>query len=82
MDRKGIVAALIAALFVVSAAIAQPAQPGDASAAASTDDGMKSSTPAGRSGIADADARLCLEFPTNMQVIMCAEKYRPKRRSA
>ena len=23
-----------------------------------------------------ADARVCLEFPTNMQVIKCSEKYR------
>ena len=23
-----------------------------------------------------ADARVCLEFPTNLQVIQCAEKYR------
>jgi len=30
----------------------------------------------------DADARLCLEFPTNLQVIMCAEKYRPHKRNA
>jgi hypothetical protein len=26
-----------------------------------------------------ADARVCLEFPTNLQVIRCAEKYRYMR---
>lgn len=28
------------------------------------------------------DARACLEFPTDAQVIMCAEKYRPRKRQA
>jgi hypothetical protein len=28
----------------------------------------------------DKDARRCLEFPTNAQVIMCAEKYRSYKR--
>jgi hypothetical protein len=29
---------------------------------------------------ANADARLCLEFPTNLMVVMCAEKYRLDKR--
>ena len=29
---------------------------------------------------AHADARVCLEFPTTLQVIACAEKYRPAKR--
>jgi hypothetical protein len=29
---------------------------------------------------AHADARVCLEFPTALQVIACAEKYRPARK--
>ena len=28
------------------------------------------------------DPRVCLEFPTSAQVIACAEKYRPRKRSA
>jgi hypothetical protein len=28
------------------------------------------------------DPRVCLDFPTNLQVIACAEKYRPPRRRA
>ena len=27
------------------------------------------------------DPRVCLEFPTNAQVIACAERYRPRRRA-
>ena len=34
---------------------------------------------AGRARLASADARGCLDFPTNPQVIACAEKYRPDR---
>lgn len=29
-----------------------------------------------------ADARVCLEFPTNLQIIRCAEKYRHMRAPA
>ncbi len=28
-----------------------------------------------------ADPRVCLEFPTDAQVIACAERYRPRRRA-
>jgi len=42
--------------------------------------------PASRSGVRTkkqswtrADARVCLEFPTNLQIIRCAEKYRYTR---
>jgi hypothetical protein len=35
-----------------------------------------------RSGAAPADARVCLEFPTNLQVIQCAEKYRRRQAPA
>jgi len=30
----------------------------------------------------DADARACLEFATNPEVITCAEQYRPHKRKA
>jgi len=29
----------------------------------------------------DADARACLDLPTNVEVIRCAEKYLPRKRS-
>jgi hypothetical protein len=28
---------------------------------------------------ANADARLCLEFPTTLMIVKCAEKYRPDK---
>jgi hypothetical protein len=30
----------------------------------------------------DADVRACLEFATNLEVIVCAEQYRPHKRNA
>ncbi len=84
MDRRGIAAVLISAFLVVSPVVAQIAQPSANATArdgAPTEDGMKSWVRADRNSGATADARLCLEFPTNLEIIMCAEKYRPKRRS-
>jgi hypothetical protein len=37
-------------------------------------------SPTDRRRDAHADARVCLEFPTELQVIACAEKYRPAKR--
>jgi hypothetical protein len=33
-------------------------------------------TRASRRAPSTADARVCLEFPTNLQIIKCADKYR------
>lgn len=38
--------------------------------------------PAKRRPWTHADARVCLEFPTNVQIIRCAEKYRHMRAPA
>jgi hypothetical protein len=54
-----------------------PAEGSTASPAATPQVATKESMRSGREAAADADARLCLEFPTNTQLIMCAEKYRP-----
>ena len=35
-----------------------------------------------RGSWAQADARVCLEFPTNLEIIKCAEKYRFTREPA
>ena len=36
-----------------------------------------------KSSAADpADARVCLEFPTNLEIIRCAEKYRHRKAPA
>ena len=82
MTRFETTAVLLAALLAVPLAMAQgqaPATSHDASTAAAQ------SADAGRSerdSATHADARNCLGFPTNLQVIMCAEKYRPHRRKA
>jgi len=41
-----------------------------------------SSRPARASVDSDADARMCLGFATNDQIIRCAEKYLPRRVAA
>lgn len=74
----------IAAALPISAASAQTTQPGvaaDAAAAAPPDPPKKpSSRKDARERKANADARLCLEFPTNLMIMKCAEKYRPDKR--
>jgi hypothetical protein len=83
MNRKQIALVLFAVLVASPLVVAQspaPSAGSDASVGA-----VPRSDPAipNRSiRAADADARLCLEFPTNLQVIMCAEKYRPHQRKA
>jgi hypothetical protein len=83
MNQKVIATALFATLSGLATAMAQSPAPSDASAAppaAKSQRETKGSIRSARESVTDADARLCLEFPTNTQVIMCAEKYRPDRR--
>jgi len=90
MKHREIAAVLFAVAAGVSIASAQVSAPNSGSAAAGTATAGTATADAGtpppmrpsREAAADADARLCLEFPTNEQVIMCAEKYRPHRRKA
>ena len=74
----------IAAALPISAATAQTAQPGAATAtpvSAPPEEPKKpSSRKDARERKANADARLCLEFPTNLMIHKCAEKYRPDKR--
>jgi hypothetical protein len=70
--------AFLSMLAAASVALAQPASaparaPGTAAPPAQADD--QTATEHARSR-ADADARACLEFVTNIGVIRCAEKYR------
>jgi len=74
----------IAAALPLSAAIAQTPP---ASAAAETAAIMQAETQKkpmtrreSRAAQEKADARLCLEFPTQLMVIKCAEKYRLNKR--
>jgi len=70
--------ALIGLFLACPAAIAQGQAP-NPGPAAGTSPPTVSAPPApterGRA-TAHADARVCLEFPTELQVIACAEKYR------
>ena len=74
----------IAAALPLSAATAQTAQPGvaaDTAVSAPPEEPKKpSSRKDARERKANADARLCLEFPTNLMIVKCAEKYRPDKR--
>ena len=83
MHQKLIASAVFAVLAGLTTVNAQSPTPSDASAAtpiATPQRETKGSLRSARESVTDADARLCLELPTNLQVIMCAEKYRPDRR--
>jgi len=87
MNQRVIATALFAALAGLTTVYAQSPTPSDANAAtpaaapaAAPQRESTGSIRSARESATDADARLCLEFPTNTQVIMCAEKYRPDRR--
>ena len=72
-------------LVAVPPAAAQSPAPNagsGASAGAPPQGETKPPTRANRDAPTDADARLCLELPTNLEVIACAEKYRPHKRNA
>lgn len=55
---------------------APPAAPAMAAAAPALDVKAQPMTRASRRVPSAADARVCLEFPTNLQIIKCADKYR------
>lgn len=68
-----------AALAMPGVATAQTPAPGTAKAvvvpaSAAPDDSQASAPHKGR--WLKADARVCLEFPSNMQIVKCSEKYR------
>ena len=85
MKLREIAVLAFAILAALPQAVAQSSTP---SASASASDvavpkGEPKPTPrADRDTATGADARLCLEFPTNREVIACAEKYRRHKRSA
>jgi hypothetical protein len=86
MNTNALAVALvaIAATLPISAAFAQTAPPSvatDTAASAPPDPPKKpSSRKDARERKANADARLCLEFPTNLMIVKCAEKYRLDKR--
>jgi hypothetical protein len=86
MNSNGLAVAFVAvaAALPISAPVAQTAQPSvaaDAAASAPPDPPKKpSSRQNARERKGNADVRLCLEFPTNLMIHKCAEKYRPDKR--
>ena len=73
----------LAGLFVAcSSAIAEAQAPNTAAPVAAATPPAVSAPPPPTDGPRDAhaDARFCLEFPNALQVIACAEKYRPAKR--
>ena len=85
MNYRQAALALLALAATLPLAMAQgpsPAGGSDRSVVATPAGPAESPIQSPRSVHPDADARLCLEFPTSLQVIMCAEKYRPRKRKA
>ena len=72
----------LAGLFLVCSSVAVQGQAPNTAPAATTAPPVASAPPqpTDRRRDAHADARVCLEFPTELQVIACAEKYRPARK--
>ncbi len=62
------------------AAAAAPVSPTAATIPPAAEKRPAPRTPRGSS--TGADARVCLEFPTNLEIIKCAEKYRYTREPA
>lgn len=73
----------VAGLFLAcSSAIAEAQAPNTGAPVAATPPAVSAPPPPTDRprDAAHADARVCLEFPTALQVIACAEKYRPAKR--
>ena len=76
------VGAVVAALFAESVRPQAPQDPPAAAAPAPPAAEKRAEPRATRSSSTRPDARVCLEFPTNLQIIKCAEKYRYTRAPA
>jgi len=68
-------------LLAYPPAMAQGQAPKGGPAAATTPPASSAAPPPSERQRADThpDARVCLEFPNDLQVIACAEKYRPAK---
>ena len=86
MNHKEIAAILLSILTALPSAFAKESAPSTntgGSGAELTQSTSKQLAPPRRDVAPDpdADARHCLAFPANLQVIMCAEKYRSHKRN-
>jgi hypothetical protein len=81
MKIIGLAATLALLTCLPVASLAQGAKPATVKPAPEMKTEMKSESPllkmSTRKERADADARECLKFPTNREIHICAEKYRP-----
>ena len=84
MSHRATTIVVFSILAALPPAVAQSPAPNasGASAIAPSQDGTRLLIRENRDAATDADARLCLEYPTNLQVIVCAEKYRTHKRRA
>ena len=86
MNRGEIAAMLFSILAALPAAYAKDQAPSTRTGASRVElvqAAPKPSAPPKRDAAPDphADARRCLEFPDNIQVHVCAEKYRSRKRN-
>ena len=80
LTRNAIAMLVASTLALAHAALAQTPPPAGADAAATPAAAQPAAAPVLRSDAkahADADARACLDFVSNVGVIRCAEKYLP-----
>ncbi len=83
MNRRETGAVVFSILAALPPAVAQsPTPSASPGASAVVPSQEETKLRARRDAATDADARLCLEYPTNLQVILCAEKYRSRKRNA
>ncbi|MEO8344642.1 MAG: hypothetical protein ABI607_03005 [Betaproteobacteria bacterium] len=85
MNPREITAFVFTILATLPQAVAQSSAPNaspNMSGVATPQDEVKPPIRLNRVAVTDADARRCLEFATNLEVIVCAEKYRPRKRNA
>jgi hypothetical protein len=83
--KLGAPSLVLAGLFLACSSVIAEAQAPNTAApvAAATPPAVSAPPPPPSDRPRDAahpDARVCLEFPTELQVIACAEKYRPARK--
>lgn len=85
MKCKEPIAMTFSILVAISTAAAQAPAPGASAPAAPAASPprleMKAPARTNREPPVTADARGCLEFPSNDEIIRCAEKYLPRKRT-
>ncbi len=84
MNRRATTPFVFTILAALSSALAQTPPPNARSGGPAIVQPQEETKPpirANRAAPAESDARQCLELLTNLEVIKCAEKYRPHKRS-